>query len=256
MNVLLTGERQTGKTTVCKRVADLARELGYDPAGLLSPARLGKDSLPVAYHALLVSDGEERPLAWANGDLGGALSLSKGGPRTDRYSFDAGELSFCIRPGEFMLVTGPSGSGKSTLLRALVGLIPHASLARMEGRVVVDGLDTREHPLPVLAGHVGMVFQNPATQLFCLGVEEVAFGPHNLGLPPEEVARRVEWALAAAGLEHLRGRQVNTLSDGEKQRLAIAAVLAMSPRIIILDEPTSNLDMAGTRQVLATLESL
>jgi energy-coupling factor transporter ATP-binding protein EcfA2 len=166
-------------------------------------------------------------------------------------------LSLSIRPGEFVLLTGPSGSGKSTLLRALAGLIPHASLARMRGKVVVDGLDTQQHPLPVLAGHVGMVFQNPATQLFCLRVEEeVAFGPRNLGLPLDEVSRRVKWALGAAGLEHLRGRRVNTLSDGEKQRLAIAAILAMAPRILILDEPTSNLDLAGTRQVLSTLEHL
>jgi energy-coupling factor transporter ATP-binding protein EcfA2 len=156
-----------------------------------------------------------------------------------------------------VLVTGPSGSGKSTLLRALAGLIPHASLARMEGRVVVDGLDTQQHRLPLLAGHVGLVFQNPSTQLFCLRVEEeVAFGPRNLSLPPDEVRRRGQWALAAVGLEHLRGRRVNTLSDGEKQRLAIAAVLAMTPRILILDEPTSNLDGAGTRQVLSTLERL
>jgi energy-coupling factor transporter ATP-binding protein EcfA2 len=166
-------------------------------------------------------------------------------------------LSLRLRPGEFALVTGPSGCGKSTLARALAGLIPHASSAEMTGRVVVDGVDTREYPLPILASHVGLVLQNPATQLFCLRVEEeVAFGPRNLGLSAEEVAQQVEWALAAAGLEHLRGRRVNTLSDGEKQRLAIASVLAMGPRTLILDEPTSNQDVAGTRQVLSTLEHL
>jgi len=166
-------------------------------------------------------------------------------------------ISLSIGPGEFVLVTGPSGSGKSTLLRALGGLIPHASLARMEGKVAVDGLNTQEHSLPVLARHVGMVFQNSATQLFCLRVEEeVAFGPRNLGLSPDEVSRRVEWGLGVVGLEYLQGRRVNTLSDGEKQRLAIASVLAMGPRALILDEPTSNLDSTGTRQVLSALEWL
>jgi len=88
MNVLLTGERRVGKTTVCRQVAGLARELGYDPAGVLSPALLGKDGLPLAYHALMVSDGEQRLLARADGDLGG--------PRTNRYSFDAAVLSWVI----------------------------------------------------------------------------------------------------------------------------------------------------------------
>jgi len=104
MNVLLTGERQVGKTTVCRQVAELARELGYNPAGVLAPALLGKDGLPVAYHALMVADGEQRPLAWANGDLGKGnlqpetrnLKLSKGGPHTSRYSFDADVLSWVI----------------------------------------------------------------------------------------------------------------------------------------------------------------
>ena len=88
MNILLTGERQVGKTTVCKQVAELARGLGYDPAGVLAPALLDKDGIPVAYHALMVADGEQRPLARADGDLGG--------PRTGRYSFDAGVLSWVV----------------------------------------------------------------------------------------------------------------------------------------------------------------
>ena len=96
VNVLLTGERQVGKTTVCRQVAELARGLGYGPAGVLAPALLGEDGLPVAYHALMVSDGEQRLLAQADGDLSGVLSLSKGGPRTGRYSFDADVFSWVV----------------------------------------------------------------------------------------------------------------------------------------------------------------
>ena len=166
-------------------------------------------------------------------------------------------LSFRVRRGEFILLTGPSGCGKSTLARCLVGLIPHSSLAQMTGRVVVDGLATMEHSVSELATHVGLVFQNPATQLFCLTVEEeVAFGPRNLGLPPQEVAERCRFALAATGIEHLRRRRVNSLSCGEQQRVAIAAVLAMRPNILVLDEPTSNLDLKGTKRVLETLDRL
>ena len=170
------------------------------------------------------------------------------------------DVSFRVAPGEFVLLTGPSGCGKSTLARCLAGLIPHSSAAetvQMSGSVRVDGLLTGEHSVPRLATHVGLVFQNPATQLFCLTVEEeVAFGPRNLGLSPDEVAQRVRFALAATGVEHLRQRTVNTLSTGEQQRVAIAAVLAMRPRILVLDEPTSNLDLKGTRAVLDTLERL
>lgn len=169
-------------------------------------------------------------------------------------------VSFTIGRGEFVLLSGPSGCGKSTLARCLAGLIPHSPMVeavKMSGSVRVDGLLTGEHPVSRLATHVGLVFQNPATQLFCLTVEEeVAFGPCNLGLPPAEVAERCHFALAATGIEHLRQRAVNTLSTGEQQRVAIAAVLAMRPRILVLDEPTSNLDLKGTRAVLDTLERL
>jgi len=170
------------------------------------------------------------------------------------------DVSFRVEPGELVLLSGPSGCGKSTLARCLVGLIPHSSTAegvQMSGSVCVAGLDTREHAIPQLTSHIGLVFQNPTTQLFCLTVhEEVAFGPRNLGLSRDEVAERSKFALEATGIGHLRERAVNTLSTGEKQRLAIASVVAMRPRILILDEPTSNLDLKGTRAVLDTVRRL
>ena len=170
------------------------------------------------------------------------------------------DVSFCVETGEMVLLSGPSGCGKSTLARCLVGLIPHSSTAegvQMSGSVCVAGLDTRKHTIPQLTSHIGLVFQNPATQLFCLTVgEEVTFGPRNLGLSGDEVADRGRFALEATGIRHLRERAVNTLSTGEKQRLAIASVLAMRPRILVLDEPTSNLDLKGTRAVLNTIRQL
>jgi len=166
-------------------------------------------------------------------------------------------ISFTVGRGEFVLLSGPSGCGKSTLARSLNGLIPQASSATMAGRVVVDGLETAAHPLPELAAHVGLVFQNPATQLFNATVEEeVAFAPRNLGLPAEEVAARVAFALDATGITPLQGRALRTLSSGEQQRVAIASVLAMRPQVLVLDEPTSNLDWRGVEQVMSTLARL
>lgn len=166
-------------------------------------------------------------------------------------------VSFTVGRGEFVLLSGPSGCGKSTLARALNGLIPHALPAKMTGRVVVDGLETTIHSLPELAAHVGLVFQNPATQLFNATVEEeIAFAPHNLGLPAEEVAARVTFALDATGISPLRGRAIRTLSTGEQQRVAIASVLALRPQVLILDEPTSNLDWRGVEQIMSTLARL
>lgn len=162
-----------------------------------------------------------------------------------------------VPEGEFLLVTGPSGCGKSTLARALAGLIPHAIAARMTGQVSIDGADTMALALPDLAPLAGIVLQNPSSQLFHLSVaEEVAFGPRNLGLPEEQVQRRVDWALAATGLRSFGQRRPADLSGGEQQRVAIAAVLAMQPRILILDEPTASLDNQGARMVLATLRHL
>jgi energy-coupling factor transporter ATP-binding protein EcfA2 len=166
-------------------------------------------------------------------------------------------ISFTVGRGEFVLLSGPSGCGKSTLARSLSGLIPQASSARMAGRVVVDGLETARHPLPELAAHVGLVFQNPATQLFNATVgEEIAFAPRNLGLPAEEVAARVAFALDATAVSHLQDRAIRTLSSGEQQRVAIASVLALRPQVLVLDEPTSNLDWRGVEQVMSTLARL
>jgi energy-coupling factor transport system ATP-binding protein len=166
-------------------------------------------------------------------------------------------VSFAVELGQVLLIGGPSGCGKSTLARCLNGLIPHSSQATMTGRVLIDGLDTREHPVWRLAAHVGLVLQHPETQLFNLTVEEeVAFGPRNLGLPGEEVGRRVEGALAILGLASLRRRPPPTLSAGEKQRLAIAAALALEPGLLVLDEALANLDVAARRALAETLVRL
>jgi len=167
------------------------------------------------------------------------------------------DVSLSVRRGSFVLISGPSGCGKSTLALCLAGLIPHVTPGRMEGSVSVGGWDTRACRLPDLACQVGLVFQNPATQLFNATVEEeVAFAPRNLGLPAEDVAARVAFAMQATGITHLRDREARALSGGEQQRVAISSVLALRPRVLVLDEPTANLDWKGTEQVLSTLVRL
>jgi energy-coupling factor transport system ATP-binding protein len=167
------------------------------------------------------------------------------------------DISLEIAQGEFVLVTGPSGCGKSTLARAICGLIPHALPAQIQGRVFVAGMDTQAHTLPELTQIVNLVFQNPASQLFHLSVqEEISFGPRNLGLGEDEVTYRVDWALKVTGLDALREDKPSELSGGQKQCVAIASVLAMRPKILILDEPTASLDVPSTRHVLDTLRAL
>lgn len=162
-----------------------------------------------------------------------------------------------IEQGEFVLITGPSGCGKSTLALAMAGMIPQSIPARLTGTVEMCGMDTRTHSLRELVHKVGMVFQNPSSQLFHLRVEdEVAFGPRNLGLDPEEVARCTDWALKATGLESLREHRPTELSGGQKQCLAIASILSMRPQVLVLDEPTASLDVPGTSRLLETLRSL
>lgn len=152
-------------------------------------------------------------------------------------------INLSIEEGDFVLLVGPSGCGKSTLLRCINGLIPHLYNGAYEGEVIVDGELVKNKNVNELATKVGFVFQNPENQIFMFSVEkDIVFGLENIGLEKNEIDIRLKWVLHALGIEHLRYKPPYELSDGQKQRVAIAGVLAMKPKILILDEPTSLLD--------------
>ncbi len=167
------------------------------------------------------------------------------------------EISFDVVPGESVLVLGPSGSGKSTLTLCLDGLIPHVVEGEYEGIVEVGRLIAHESDVPRLARDVGLVFQDPESQFATLTVaDEVAFGLESLAVSPEVIAEASGEALAAVGLAGFDGRRLTTLSGGEKQRVALASVLAMGPRVIVLDEPSANLDPAGAVELFRHLRRM
>jgi energy-coupling factor transporter ATP-binding protein EcfA2 len=160
-------------------------------------------------------------------------------------------VSLRIEPGEVVALLGPSGSGKSTLLRALAGLVPHFHGGRFEGRVEIDSRDTRRTGPAELAGRVASLFQDPEDQVvFGRVANEVAFGLENVGTPPERIWPRVHAGLAEAGIGHLVDRRTETLSAGELQRVCLASVLALEPALLLLDEPTSQLDPDGAEALL------
>jgi energy-coupling factor transport system ATP-binding protein len=162
-----------------------------------------------------------------------------------------------IGAGEFVAVLGRVGAGKSTLCMALNGLVPHATGGIFRGAVTVLGRNTKEHSIADLAQSAGLVFQDPEMQLTQMRVEdELAFGPENLGVPTGEIEERVTWALDAVGLAGYRDRSPLLLSGGEKQRVAISAMLAMRPQVLALDEPTANLDPAGKAAIFNLLVRL
>lgn len=166
-------------------------------------------------------------------------------------------ISLKINTGEFVTLIGPSGAGKSTLCYSLNGSIPQLFNGMMTGSVKVAGCDTYKDEIPSLAEHVGLVVQNARTQLFNVTVlQEVAFGCENLGLPREQIQERVEQALDFVGLSGTEEREPSTLSGGQQQRLAMACVLAMDPEILVLDEPTSELDPIGAEQVMDVIARL
>jgi len=160
-------------------------------------------------------------------------------------------ITFELRPGEYVGVVGPNGGGKSTLVRLLNGLLRPDS-----GRVLVSGHDPATEPFEVRK-QLGVLFQNPENGLVAPFVEDdVAFGLENLGVPRGEMRERVAQAIRAVGLEGYERREPHTLSGGEKQRVALAGLLAVEPEVLVLDEPTSMLDAAGRREVLEHLEEL
>jgi len=163
-------------------------------------------------------------------------------------------VTFDLERGECLAVFG---SAKSTLCLSLAGAIPHLVPGRMSGEVVVDGISTRAARLPELATRIGMVLQDPENTLFNLTLEaDVVFGMENLGVPRAEMAERLQTVLGLVGLQGLKGRMSQELSGGQKQRASVATVLAMQPTILILDEPTRELDPLGTEEVFALLARL
>ena len=167
------------------------------------------------------------------------------------------DVSFQVEQGEFLAITGPTGAGKTTLCLALTGIIPHGYNGAWQGIVTVGTLDTRRHAAATIARHVGIVFQDPESQFLTMSVrDEIAFGLENLVVPRDEITRRIEEATKIVRIDDCVDRAPYELSGGQKQRVAIAAALAMQPKVLILDEPTGQLDPVGKMEVFSVLEEL
>lgn len=169
----------------------------------------------------------------------------------DFYALDG--ITLDIKEGEFVAVLGHNGSGKSTFAKHLNGILLPSG-----GTVYVDGIDTaNEELLYALRRTVGMVFQNPDNQIIATIVEEdVAFGPENMGMLPEEIRKKVDYALKTVGMYDKRGFAPHNLSGGQKQRIAIAGIIAMMPKYIVFDEPTAMLDPSGRKEVISAIKDL
>jgi len=176
-------------------------------------------------------------------------------PQSAKKALDG--VSFSAIKGEFLAIMGGTDSGKTAFCKLINGVIPLLSGGKLSGSVTIDGICTDKSSVPQLALKVGMVMDDPDTQIFTSSVrEEVAFGPENLLLPRDEIEARIEYALAAVGLKGFEDRKPGTLSGGEKQRLVIAAALAMRGNILVLDEPLCRLDPGGALEVMSVLKDI
>ncbi|MBD3181779.1 ATP-binding cassette domain-containing protein [Candidatus Poribacteria bacterium] len=173
----------------------------------------------------------------------------------DKKALD--DVNFKLNKGEMVVIMGKSGAGKSTFCRCLNGVIPKFQKGDFSGKITVLGEPTKDKRIYEIARNVGLVFQDFEPQLFSTSVElEVAFGPENLSLPREEISKRIKYALHTTGLEGFENRQPYNLSGGEKQRLAIASILSIRPKILVLDEPTTDLDPQGRYDIITSLKKL
>ncbi len=178
-------------------------------------------------------------------------------PLTQNPALD--NVSLQVNEGEFVAIVGPNGAGKSTLCYTLAGFVPHFFKGELTGTVKVAGVETKSSTLSEWVMNVGLAFQNPFNQITgakYIVYEEIAFGLENLGVPREEIKTRVEETMKMTGITDLADRSPYSLSGGQQQRVALTSILVMHPKVLVLDEPTSQLDPIGTREVFSVIRSL
>lgn len=169
------------------------------------------------------------------------------------------QVNLQVKEGEFVAVIGPNGAGKSTLCYTIAGFVPHFFKGELTGTVEVAGQDSSKSNLPEWVLNVGLAFQNPFNQISGAKYtvyEEVAFGLENIGVPRDEMKQRVEAALKLTGISDLADRSPYSLSGGQQQRVALTSILVMQPKVLVLDEPTSQMDPIGTREVFSTIRAM
>ncbi|MFX1337501.1 MAG: energy-coupling factor ABC transporter ATP-binding protein [Promethearchaeota archaeon] len=171
--------------------------------------------------------------------------------------YQLNDINFKIDDNKFILLCGQTGSGKTTLIRCMNGLIPQFYPGFYRGSVEVLGRDTAETPIADLSTEIGIVFQNPENQLISMNVEhEIAFGMENLGVPRQEMERRINDVIKLTEIEHLLDKAPFDLSGGEQQRVAIASILVLEPRVLVLDEPTALLDPSMAEKIIRLLKKI